>query len=322
MTQSTAGTLNVVCAADDAYAMPLAVMLRSLMENLGEGHEVDIWILYDGIGAVNRWRVQRSMPFPNARIHWIPVRNSLLANVPVFGHVTLATYYRLLIPAALPQEVRRVLYLDVDIVVKGDVSAIFQDPRIDGCPLLAVEEPKWQSDTSVLHRIELGMRPESMYLNAGVLFLNLDEWRRMDWAAKIISFLNDPQTKTVIKWHDQDGLNVVLEGLWGRLGREWNTRVDPADGMSLPAEPLKRAQLIHFASAIKPWSCYARSPHVSLFYETLDRTAWSGWRPRKPFRDTWGNRHWYGAMARQVPFLGPLWKAIRDGHSHAEGRES
>lgn len=45
-----------------------------------------------------------------------------------YSHITNETFLRLLIPAVLPQDVDRALYLDFDIVVNGSLKKIFQYP--------------------------------------------------------------------------------------------------------------------------------------------------------------------------------------------------
>ena len=46
-------TLDVVCAADDAYAMPLAVTLKSACRNLAEGYRIRLFLLSGGISDKN-----------------------------------------------------------------------------------------------------------------------------------------------------------------------------------------------------------------------------------------------------------------------------
>ena len=299
----------VLCAADNRYSMPLAVMLRSLADNLAEGGSVAVWVLHGGMSLRNRWRITRFLPSNTISVHWVRVNKALLSTMPVFGHVSLATYFRLLMPYVLPREIHKAIYLDVDLVVKGDINEFWQEKSITRYSLMAIEEPKWSSHESRDHRVELGMNPDNMYFNAGVLLVNLDEWRRLDIPNLVMKFLNDK--KAIIKWHDQDGLNAVLEGQWGRIGVEWNTRVDPHSPVSDPLGLLTKAKIIHYASAVKPWSYFARNPDVQLFYQYLDRTAWKGWRPRRPWRMTIGNRYWYGGMVRRLPVVGAFWEGFR-----------
>ena len=44
----------VVCAADDGYAMPLAVTIRSLIDHLGKDRRVQLFVLDGGLSAASR----------------------------------------------------------------------------------------------------------------------------------------------------------------------------------------------------------------------------------------------------------------------------
>ena len=50
----------IVCAADGAYALPLAVMVRSLIANLADGRRLTLFVIDDGLSAKRRQRLLRS----------------------------------------------------------------------------------------------------------------------------------------------------------------------------------------------------------------------------------------------------------------------
>lgn len=297
----------IVCAANNRYAMPLAVVLRSLSDHLESCPRATVFVLDGGISVWNRRRVLESIRLPNLSVHWLrpPVRK--LKGVPVFGHTSLCTYYRLLLPELLPPSVAKVIYLDGDVVVTGDVGALWREP-VGDCPLMAVEEPNGASMAARAHRAALGMRPDSRYFNAGVLLINLNAWRREGVGAKTIDFLR--RNRPVIRWWDQDGLNATLECRWGELDPRWNCRVDAGEEGGAINGDVRTAAIVHFASAVKPWDYYARHPDRQIFFDYLDRTRWAGWRPRKPWRATVLNKHWYGMWVRRVPVFGRAWSAL------------
>jgi lipopolysaccharide biosynthesis glycosyltransferase len=293
----------IACSADERYAMPLAVMLKSLELNLRETPRVRIMILDGGLTRKTRERVVRVLNTGRLDITWLRPEVEKLKDLPVFGHIQLSAYFRLLIPDLLPETVGRVLYLDVDMVILRDIGGLWAcDPG--NLPLLAVRQ-----GTTTLQGLpfwrELGLTPSSKYLNSGVLAMNLMAWREGKLGQKVINVLT--RFSSQIRFWDQDGINAVLADQWGELNPEWNVTVDcfVPDGQAVPVgekpEELRaRAAIVHFASATKPWAYFVDHPAKALFYEYLDQTDWKGWRPRPPWR-VYLNRYYWSRMLHRGP---------------------
>ena len=64
----------------------------------------------------------------------------MLRSARVFGHVSLATYFRILIPRILPADIDKVLFLDSDVIVRAPVAELYNQ-SIDGYTHAAVENP-------------------------------------------------------------------------------------------------------------------------------------------------------------------------------------
>ena len=296
----------VVCAADRRYAMPLAVMLKSLETNLAPASRATVYVLDGGIGRRNKARLLAGLGPGRLDIRWLPPpHRDQVAGLPVFGHAQISVYYRILIPSLLPVGHRKVIYLDADLLVLGDISRLWNIP-LDGKPLLAAPQgdTRLSSPDGLSGYQEWGLPADARYLNSGVLVFDLDQWRQENFAAAILDFLR--KHREHVRFWDQDGINAVLAGRWGELEREWNVIVDcflPDEKTAPPdqtPERLKqRAAIVHFASATKPWNYYVDHPARELFYEYLDRTAWAGWQPRTPLRAL-RNRHYWGALLRRM----------------------
>ena len=308
---------NIVCAADNRYAIPLAVMLRSIEEHLGEDCTATVWILDGGITPENRRKIVRSLPARHLQIHWMSVDAGLLAGMPVFGHVSLSTYYRFLLGAILPPEIERVIYLDVDIIVFGDIVELWNTPMENRIVLAVPERNSRVADMLDPAIISgAGLNAEGNCFNAGVMLIDLARWRAENLLERARAFVN--QYKTFIRYWDQDILNCLLVDEWGELDGKWNRKVDHLDGVDVEACQ-KAGGLIHFASAIKPWTWWADHSAKSLYLSWVDLTAWRGWRPRAPLRSMVANKHWYGKWIRRIPVIGFVWRIMRE-RSKDQGR--
>jgi lipopolysaccharide biosynthesis glycosyltransferase len=281
----------LVSSADRRYAMPLAVMLRSAVENCSAVGGLDIRVMDGGLGRSARRRILKSLPSDRCTVNFVDVRRASrgLAGAPVFGHVSLATYYRFLIPELVPEA--KCLYVDADAVVQGDLCELWREP-LRGHHLLSVQEGTVTDPVPIAGLDEWGIPMDHPRLSAGVLALDLDRWRVDDPVPELLRYLKQYGHK--VHFWDQDAMNVVLARRWGTMDGKWDVHFDCSREVEDSARELVRvkdAAIVHYASATKPWHYYAQHPSQAVFYRYLDETAWAGWRPWPPLRALCNRHH-------------------------------
>ncbi|MBO3273552.1 glycosyltransferase family 8 protein, partial [Hymenobacter defluvii] len=116
--------------------------------------------------------------------------------MPKTSYFTLANYYRLFFADLVPQHLEKLLYLDIDTLVVGNLSTLFQTELGDfaiGAVL----------DTEMHLRADLGLTTKSDYFNSGVLLINLPQWRQQRVTERACDIaLRYPEK--VQGWVDQD----------------------------------------------------------------------------------------------------------------------
>ena len=278
--------ITLVCAADAAYVRPLAAMMESVLANRRDGRPLDVYVLAGGISPDDRARLASAWARHGARARWLEPGTSRFAGVPIWGRMSVTTYYKLAIGDLLPAGVRRAIWLDCDLLVLGDIATLW-DADLNGHHALAVQDrvvPTVSSSFGIGPWRELGLAKDAPYFNAGVMLIDVDRWRRDGVAERAMAYLRTHH-QSVYFW-DQEGLNVVLAGRWGRLDEAWNCNLAvpgafeevagrPGHGAAGGAGPW----ILHFAGSIKPWAFPSRNRHRRLFYSYLDRTPWGAWRP-------------------------------------------
>ncbi|HEY9632337.1 MAG TPA: glycosyltransferase family 8 protein [Coleofasciculaceae cyanobacterium] len=287
MVNSNNQPIAIVCAADDNYAMPLAVTLHSALANLKNKPKIFLVIIDGGISPRSKRRILQSLDPEQVEIHWMPPDERLIKNLKVERHLTIVTYYRLLIPQLLPQHFNKVIYLDSDMVIKGDLEQLWNIDIGDNY-VLAVQDDNQRyihMSGGLRNYQELGINPDLKYFNAGMLVINLEKWRNDNIPLKVVEYLE--RNKEYVRDHDQDGLNGVLAGKWGELNPRWNQmpRIytysswqDSSYDEQLYRELLEHPYIIHYTTPPKPWHQGCEHPNTALFFHYLDQTAWSGWR--------------------------------------------
>ena len=240
----------IVFACDDAYAMPLATALRSVVEANTDAWPCEFHVLTDSISADNQRKIFESLPSGSALIRWVNVDINPFRKFQTLGHISKITYARLLIPYVFPQAVSKVLYLDADTLVLDSLQPLWE-ADLHGSAVGAVLDP------IVLKHIK-SAKPgwENIprvrdYFNAGVLLIDLKHWRELRISEKAVEYL---QAYPESPFSDQDALNVACDGLWTKLDPRWNF-LDCYKGTKLSQLSAEaRPSVVHFVTSDKPWN--------------------------------------------------------------------
>lgn len=185
-------------------------------------------------------------------------------------HITVATYYRLMLPEILP-DCDKCIYLDGDTIICNGLLELFLT-QMDEKYLAGVRAYiYYDSADEHKNRLGIGEKSEFEYVNAGVLVMNLKQMRTDECVDKFLSLLDknfDSQ--------DQDILNLVCFGkiqilpfrfnvmtkynkwTWERFGN-LASKEEIESGRKNPA-------IIHYADKIKPWNDF-NSPYASKWLE-------------------------------------------------------
>ena len=305
-TKETGDSFVVASAADAGYAIPLAAMLRSVLRGLRPGRTLSVHVVDMGVTEADRERLSRICAGNGAALAWHDPTSWGLDPLPLTSRMTMATYSRLALSRLLPAQVKRVVWLDSDVLVTGDLERLWRTELADR-HLLAVQDPcvpLVSSRYGIRRWRELGLPEQAKYFNAGVMLIDLDRWRADEIGERARDYLREFGADAMF-W-DQEGLNAVLGGRWGELDVRWNY----CSGFT-PREQPESAGLepwiIHFAGTLKPWLLPAPdSGPRALFYRLLDETPWAGWRPRRTPASV--ARGWYEASRlRDVLYPAEHW---------------
>lgn len=248
--------MRIVLGLDGRYAAQVGVVLTSLRAH--HPGAIEVHLLCSEVAPADLDRL-RSL---GARIH--PVDERRWTGLPSYPEITAATYHRLLIGDLLPPDVDKVLYLDGDLVVDGDLSPLWE---VDVSDVVAAagDDPNSQRERYGA----LGLAEDHLYFNSGVLLVNLDAWRRERVAERALDFLHE--RGAAARLLDQDALNAVMQGRVRRLGARWNYMPwlqgsrRHADYPEIAAGRLKPA-IIHYAGTRKPWQDKGPADAYSRLY--------------------------------------------------------
>jgi lipopolysaccharide biosynthesis glycosyltransferase len=270
-------TVIVACSTDDAYALPLAVMLKSLAVNADPARKIAVYIVDNRVSSENKQRIAGAVE-DRLDLYWCMPEGRFPHIDPGWGHVSSATYDKIFITRLLPEDIGKALWLDSDTLVLDDICTLFDTP-MNGNSLLAVQDPLIQTVSSpfgVQGWRAFGLSPADPYFNAGVLLVDVDNWRNNDIAGRALSYVRDNGRR--VFFYDQEALNVALAGKWHNLDDRWNYSANPRHSRFQSPENGSPA-IVHFSGGLKPWVYPDLGELQELYFEYIDKTGWKGTRP-------------------------------------------
>jgi lipopolysaccharide biosynthesis glycosyltransferase len=248
--------MDLTLTFDAAYATHAAVVMSTVAES-NPGRSIRYWLIAaDNVGAGAR-AVLREAAGPDASVEYLRVDTSRTnlpcGSDPLMAYLSPAMYLRLLVPAALPAEVERVLYLDCDTLCTNSLAPLF-DVDMGGVPLGAVRDPfnRRLLDMGGLPGLAdyPELDPRACYFNSGVLLIDVARWKECEVTERSLAYLARHAHES--RYPDQDALNYAVYGNWLRLSHRWNDlmawRLEPEYGGSL-----SDSAIIHPAGPVKPW---------------------------------------------------------------------
>jgi lipopolysaccharide biosynthesis glycosyltransferase len=239
--------IPIFFAVDDGYVPFLAVALESIIANSSKKYYYYIKILYTDISDENKKKIGKynsnnvNIEFVDLNYYIDEIKDKLYTR----DYYTKTTYFRLFIPNLYPQY-NKVIYLDSDVAVLGDISELY-NIDVDGKLLAAAPDDVIQTTRIFQEYVEkvIGTSSYKNYFNAGILLMNLDEMRRFDFQNKFMYLLGTVKYTVV---QDQDYLNRICKGRVTLISGVWNRM--PIANDKIKDEDIK---IIHYNLAYKPW---------------------------------------------------------------------
>lgn len=267
--------IPIVVSSDENYARHMGVMFVSLLENTSRPESCHLFVIDAGINEKTRKKVENEVRKRKGNISFMSFDGGGYEEFPLRRGMTAAAYYRLSIPDLFDETVTKVIYLDCDLIVQGDIVELWKF-SLAGKHIAAVQ------DLSNSTHLASGL-PQHKYFNSGVMLIDLGLWRRDDIAHKVRTFKMEHPEK--IQTNDQCALNGVLYDSWARLLLRWNQqagiyrsgrgRLRHFSDQEIEAG-IWHPGIIHFIGSGKPWKYPCFHPLAAEYHRYLERTAWAG----------------------------------------------
>ena len=199
-----------------------------------------------------------------------------------------STLMRLFLGHVIPNTVKKLLYLDCDVIINDSLSDLWNTDitqyYLAGVPEFFMPKEK---------RLELGLEEGDIYYNAGVLLWNMEEWRIENLETKFLDFYKGKQGK--LQYLDQDIINYCCKGRFKTLNVTYNF---PPSLYYYPIDYARKLQplykdssreeykqvialpcMIHFMGEERPWIKGNKNPYRMYYEHYKIRSPWKEMKP-------------------------------------------
>lgn len=248
--------INLLATLDENYLPHLKVMLFSLHQN-NLKQDFDLWLVHEQISEQQLIKLGLLLEELNITLHPLKIPSQLFEKAPTVERYPREMYFRLACGDLLPDYVKRVIYLDPDILVINSIHPLW-DLNLEGNVFAAAVHSGLTNITKGINNIRL--QTTKNYFNSGVLLIDVDKAReivKLDDIYRIIKRYGD-----YLLLPDQDVMNhlyghvtlEINEEVWNYDTRQSNiyfTRNIKNFNMNWVAQ---NTVILHFCGNPKPWT--------------------------------------------------------------------
>lgn len=234
----TSDRIAIVLIADQAYTEQLTVTMKSIMYH---NKSVDFYIINQGIMTDWFRKVRRVAKILGGAVYSIPFDTEKIScKLGISNHSSLIAYVKYFIADLVDRE--KVLYIDSDTVINGDLKSIFSI-NLSGFPVAAVRDI------------------DGSY-NTGVLLIDIAKWRELsisEQCLEICSNKKNEQLELEDFKNSQSIFNQLFQDNCLELAKCYNVQVGYdlvafynhwQEHFNLEYDPI----VIHYTTNRKPWN--------------------------------------------------------------------
>lgn len=277
--------MKVMYTCDNNYVWLMGISTISLFENNKGTDDLKVYLLGDEISKENKEELKKIGDKYNREVEVIDVPKLNIPSSLVSVRWPLSAFIRLFSGVILPADVDRILYLDCDTIITGDISELDMI-KFNGNIAMGVKDC-----ISGTYKENVGLDKNSPYINAGVILFDMNALRKVDINEKIEAYMN--KYVKLINYADQDILNGMFKGLIGELKPKFDVMTidavhtyDEIQQLRRPTnfykkdeleDAVKNPTIIHYTTnmvVVRPWFSNTDHPYADEFRKYMAMSVW------------------------------------------------
>ena len=219
-------SINIAVASNNGYAVLLGALFKSIIVNHKTSEKLVFYILNDQISTINKNKINDLIhQHHNVEINWFNANEVLPVGMkfPIDNtSFPFTAFLRVFAPYIIPENATKLIYFDVDMIVRKDVSDLWNFD-LENYTIAAVVDvcEKVSSEWGGIPNYkQLGIPADAKYFNSGLMLINPKLWRENNIPEKVFTAIID--NSNYVNFPDQYGLNVVFAQNWKEINPLWN----------------------------------------------------------------------------------------------------
>lgn len=261
-------TINLLFSVDDNYVTQLVTVLLSIRTHTPEV-PMNVYVLQK-TDLDHNLQLDSFCQLLNMTYYPVVIGETAFSDAPVTDRWPESIYYRLLAHEYLPKELKKVIYLDADVLC---INSILPLAELDMTNYMyaAASHKQLTELTTYVNRIRLNTFDAEGYYNSGVLVMNLELIRQNVTADLIFKYINDNRLKLLLP--DQDVLNALFfdkilsipDEIYNLDARKQLIYELISEGQWTMDWIIDHTIILHFCGKDKPWHNPFRNQFSALY---------------------------------------------------------
>ncbi len=266
--------MDILFTADSNYVKYISVVLKSLAVN-DSNYNCCVHLIHDDLNAEQEENFRKMCSNYGYTGHTYRINDQLLQQAPVNKHYSSAMYYRLLAVEILPETLKKVIYLDPDLLIINPLHPLWEMP-MEEYAFLAASHTEDHEVIDNLNRVRLNT--DTPYYNTGVLVMDLEKARNLIQKQDIYAYIE--KNENIMFLPDQDIFNALYgnvtkaipDEIWNYDARKYPQYYVSSKGLFDEKWIIQNTAILHFCGKHKPWNSEQHSWFHYIYWHYMQLT--------------------------------------------------
>ena len=308
--------MNILYTLNDKFAPQVGAGITSVCENNKDSKEINFYLITLNLKKSNVEKMKKLVKKYNRNIFFYELDDiekyfSFKFDTLGWNKIIVA---RLLVDKILPKNIDKILYLDGDTIVRGNLEELYNTDMKSKIIGMSIEPT---INKKRIISLELNNKP---YCNSGVLLINLKKWKKENVGEKIINYYKEK--KGLLFAADQDAINAVLKddiyiisprynfyNIFYQYPYKFFVRImKPIDYSSYVSnedmiESKKNPVIIHYLGEERPWREGSTHKYKNDYKYYLSLTPWKNTEDEKGWKLYFVCWKIFNTVTKPFPFI-------------------
>jgi len=259
--------IHILVTFDSNYIQPFKTMLYSLVKN-SENENFIIHLLHSTISDEDISRLYLYCRSFDVELIPIKIDRAYFKEAPVSQKYPQEMYYRLLSHLWLHNDIKKILYLDPDILILNSIKPLW-NTDLKGKIFAAASHSGIGDIVNKVNKVRLGT--DNDYFNSGVLLIDLDKARKHINREDVFNCVENIKKDLILP--DQDVLNYLYgsniipldDTVFNFDARYLSQYYIKTNGKANMDWVIENTIILHFCGKQKPWKKTNMYKFTSLY---------------------------------------------------------